>query len=102
MALHTLTITSQKSDSAHEFQLPSNSAITDIEWEAGGKNLIPLGCRVGACGACLIKVESGLEALNPRDDDEQAFIEVQGYTGEEYRLACQCLIRGELAIEVIG
>lgn len=98
MALHTLTITSHQL----EFQLPANSAITDIEWEAGGKNVIPLGCRVGACGACLIKVNSGLEALNPRDGDEEAFIEVLGYSGEEYRLACQCLIRGELTIEVIG
>ncbi|WP_295514991.1 2Fe-2S iron-sulfur cluster-binding protein [uncultured Pseudomonas sp.] len=98
MALHTLTIESHQL----EFQLPVNSPITDIEWEVGGKNVIPLGCRVGACGACLIKVTSGLEALNARGDDEEAFIEVLGYTGEEYRLACQCLIRGELAIEVVG
>lgn len=98
MALHTLTIVSH----ALEFQLPDNSPITDIEWEAGGQNVIPLGCRVGACGACLIKVNAGLELLSPRNDDEEAFIEVLGYHGEEYRLACQCLIKGELAIEVIG
>ncbi len=96
--MHTLIIESHQL----EFQLPVNSPITDIEWEVGGKNVIPLGCRVGACGTCLVKVTSGLEALNARSDDEEAFIEVLGYTGEEYRLACQCLIRGELAIEVVG
>jgi ferredoxin len=47
-------------------------------------------------------VTSGIEALNPRDDDEEAFIEVLGYSGEEYRLACQCLLRGEVAIDIIG
>ncbi|MFJ4193635.1 2Fe-2S iron-sulfur cluster binding domain-containing protein [Pseudomonas sp. NPDC089534] len=98
MALHTLTITSHQLD----FQLPSNSPFTDIEYEPGGKNVIPLGCRVGACGACLIKVSAGLETLSPRDSDEEAFIEVLGYSGEEYRLACQCVIRGEVAIEIIG
>ncbi|MBN3860760.1 (2Fe-2S)-binding protein [Pseudomonas frederiksbergensis] len=98
MALHTLTIASHQL----EFQLPVNAPFTDIEYEAEGKNVIPLGCRVGACGACLIRVTSGLEALNPRDDDEEAFIEVLGYSGEEYRLACQCRIRGEVAIDIIG
>ncbi|KPX30271.1 MULTISPECIES: 2Fe-2S iron-sulfur cluster-binding protein [Pseudomonas syringae group] len=98
MALHTLTITSHQL----EFLLPVNTPVTDIEWEVGGKNVIPLGCRVGACGACLIKVKSGLDALNPRDDDEEAFIEVLGYSGAEYRLACQCQIRGNVAIEIIG
>jgi ferredoxin len=98
MALHTLTITPHQL----EFQLPVNAPLTDIEYEAGGKNVIPLGCRVGACGACLVRVTSGIEALNPRDDDEEAFIEVLGYSGEEYRLACQCLIRGEVAIDIIG
>lgn len=98
MALHTLTINAHQL----EFQLPTNAPFTDIEYETGGKNLIPLGCRVGACGACLIKVTSGIEALNPRDEDEEAFIEVLGYSGEEYRLACQCLLRGEVAIDIIG
>lgn len=98
MALHTLTITSHQL----EFQLPVNAPFTDIEYETGGKSVIPLGCRVGACGACLIRVTSGIGALNPRDDDEEAFIEVLGYSGEEYRLACQCRIRGEVAIDIIG
>jgi hypothetical protein len=58
MALHTLAIASHQL----EFQLPVNSPITDIEWEAGGKNVIPLGCRVGAGGACLIKVSGATTA----------------------------------------
>ena len=98
MALHTLTIASRQL----EFQLPVNAPFTDIEYETGGRQLIPLGCRAGTCGACLIKVISGLEKMSPRDDDEVAFIEVLGYSGEEYRLACQCRIRGDVAIDIVG
>ncbi len=40
--------------------------------------------------------------MSPRDDDEVAFIEVLGYSGEEYRLACQCRIRGDVVIDIVG
>lgn len=98
---HTLTVTSTTANKI-EFELPTNAQFTDIEHERDGKNIIPLGCRIGACGACLIRITSGFEAVSPRDDDEEAFIEVLGYSGEEYRLACQCLLKGKVAIEIIG
>ncbi|MDZ3828312.1 MULTISPECIES: 2Fe-2S iron-sulfur cluster binding domain-containing protein [Pseudomonas] len=98
---HTLTVTSTTANKI-EFELPTNAPFTDIEYERDGKNIIPLGCRIGACGACLIRITSGFEAVSPRDDDEEAFIEVLGYSGEEYRLACQCLLKGKVAIEIIG
>ncbi|HEX4547295.1 2Fe-2S iron-sulfur cluster-binding protein [Pseudomonas sp.] len=98
---HTLTVTSTAANEI-KFELPKNAPFTDIEYEPGGKNIIPLGCRVGACGACLIKITSGFEAVSRREEDEEAFIEILGHSGEEYRLACQCLLKGEVAIEIIG
>lgn len=98
MTLHKLFLASRQL----EFILPGNAPITDIEYEADGKNLIPLGCRIGACGACLIKVLSGADQLSARGTDEEEFIEVLGHTGEEYRLACQCRIKGDVTIEVVG
>lgn len=98
--LHTLKI--KRELESFEFVLPTGSSLTEIDYERNGGNVIPPGCRTGACGACLIKVTSGLKALSPRDDDEESFIELLGYTGEEYRLACQCRLNGEVAIDIIG
>lgn len=98
MALHTLIIASH----GIEFQLPVNARFTDIEYESGGKSIIPPGCRVGACGACLVRIISGIDTLPSRDDEEEAFIKKLGYIGGEYRLACQCRIKGEVAIGIVG
>ena len=98
MALHRLTIASHRL----ELKLPINARFTDIEYECGGNGVIPSGCRVGACGACLIRVLSGADTLFPRGIREGVLIEKLGYKGEEYRLACQCRIRGEMVVEVLG
>lgn len=97
MTLYTLTVL----PTAQSFLLPANAPMTDIEYEPDGKNLIPFGCRMGACGACVIKVIEGQDKLNVRDDEEEAFIDRLGYSGEEYRLACQCNLKGAVTIEVI-
>lgn len=98
MTLYTLTVL----PAAQSFLLPVNAPMTDIEYEPDGKNIIPFGCRMGACGACVIKVISGQELLNPRDEGEAAFIDMLGYCGEAYRLACQCCLKGPVTIEVMG
>jgi ferredoxin len=98
MTLYTLTVLPAE----HSFLLPANSPMTDIEYEPDGKNLIPFGCRMGACGACVIKVIEGQDKLNIRDNEEEAFIDMLGYSGKEYRLACQCNLKGAVTIEVIS
>lgn len=98
MALHRLTIASGWLG----FELPINARFTDIEYECRGKNVIPSGCRVGACGACLIRVLSGADSLLPRDIEEGLLIEKLGYSGQEYRLACQCRIKGDVVVEILG
>lgn len=98
MMLYTLTVLPTE----QSFLLPANAPMTDIEYEPNGKNIIPFGCRMGACGACVVKVIEGHEKLNGRDDEEEAFIDMLGYSGQEYRLACQCNLKGAVTIEVIG
>ena len=55
---------------------------------------INFGCRIGGCGVCLVNIVSGAENLSPKTDEEEHF------TDFEYeRLACQCLVKGDVSIE---
>lgn len=61
---------------------------------------ILFGCRDGACGACMVKVVSGAEHINPADEDEKEFLETMAAEPNE-RLACQCKVSGgDIVIEV--
>lgn len=60
---------------------------------------ILFGCRDGACGACMIKVLEGAENLSPMQDDERDFLETMAAEPHE-RLACQCVVKGDVKIEV--
>jgi ferredoxin len=95
MALHVLTVAPDNV----AFVLPTHTPMTDIEYEAGGQDLIPFGCRMGACGACVIEVISGGNGLNPREDNEADFLALLGYAGPEYRLACQCRLQGSVTVQ---
>lgn len=60
---------------------------------------ILFGCRDGACGACMVKVKSGAEHLSPMGDDEKDFLETMAAEPDE-RLACQCVVNGDVTLEV--
>lgn len=55
---------------------------------------INFGCRIGGCGVCLINVSAGLENISPKTEEEEYFTNI-----ESERLACQCLIKGDVSIE---
>lgn len=95
MTLRKLTIL----PTGTEILLPAGSPLTEVEYETP-RRLIPFGCRSGACGACVIEVLEGLEALGEPDDDELDFLEDLGRTGGDHRLACQCRLRGDATIRV--
>lgn len=97
MVLHKVTFTPQLVD----FLLPHNARLTNIEHEPGGHNIIPFGCRLGACGACVISVVSGEENLGDKGQAESQFLKKLGYPESEFRLACQCRLMGEAVIHVI-
>ncbi len=60
---------------------------------------ILFGCRDGACGACMIRVVDGKDNLSPMKDDEKDFLETMAAEPNE-RLACQCIVLGDVKIEV--
>ncbi|MBY8853658.1 (2Fe-2S)-binding protein, partial [Saccharothrix sp. MB29] len=80
-----------------EVLLPAGSPLTEVEYETR-QRLIPFGCRSGACGACVIEVVEGFDALGEPDDDELDFLEDLGRTGGDHRLACRCRLRGDAVV----
>lgn len=60
---------------------------------------ILFGCRDGACGACMVRVQDGKENLSPMQDDEKDFLETMA-AEEDERLACQCKVYGDVKLEV--
>ncbi len=60
---------------------------------------ILFGCRDGACGACMVKVLEGAENLNEADENEKDFLETMAAEDNE-RLACQCICKGDVTLEV--
>ncbi|MER5632951.1 2Fe-2S iron-sulfur cluster-binding protein [Streptomyces nitrosporeus] len=83
-----------------EILLPAGSPLTEVEYEIS-QQLIPFGCRSGACGACVIEVLEGFGSLGEPDDDELDFLHDLGRTGGTHRLACQCRLQGDAAVRVV-
>lgn len=55
---------------------------------------VNFGCRIGMCGTCIIKITEGIENVSEKNEDEEFFS-----NESNERLACQCLIKGDVEIE---
>jgi ferredoxin len=93
---YTLTILPDNA----QLQLGANAPVTDIEYEPGGQNVIPFGCRAGACGACAIEVLEGAQSLSEQQPEEARFLGELGFSGRRFRLACQCRVNGNVTIRL--
>lgn len=69
-----------------------NANLLDVLLAAGLP--IPYSCRAGSCQACMLRCTQG-ELLDEKPDALSAQQRAQGW-----RLACQCRISGDLALEV--
>lgn len=56
------------------------------------------GCCQGQCGTCAFKVVTGEENLSPKTKQEQATLCRLGLNS--HRLACQCAMKGDVAIDI--
>ncbi|HDP34556.1 MAG TPA: (2Fe-2S)-binding protein [Candidatus Hydrogenedentes bacterium] len=65
-------------------EIPDGSPIMDACEDLG----VPMGCRAGQCGICMITVREGLENLDPKTGEEQDM-----GLEDNQRLACQAVIR---------
>jgi ferredoxin len=65
-------------------------------------NSILFGCRSVACGTCLIEVVSGMENLAPVMEEERILLDLLAPENPNVRLACQCVVEGDIHIRVAG
>lgn len=86
--------------SGNTVELASGAALIDIEDKAN--NEVPFGCRSAACGTCTIDVISGMNNLNPKNEDEQDVLDTLGTNKNNRRLACQCILYGDVTIEALN
>ncbi len=49
----------------------------------------------GQCGTCIVDIVEGMENLSPRTDAEEQKLRKRP---DSYRLACQTLVNGEIAV----
>lgn len=55
---------------------------------------INFGCRIGICGTCKVRLTGDLNNVSKKNQAELEFTE---HSNE--RLACQCIIKGDLCVE---
>lgn len=67
-----------------EMEVADGAPIADTCEEAG----VPLVCRAGICGSCVITVEEGMENLEELTSEEEEM-----GLGPDQRLVCQAVIR---------
>ncbi|MFH1283981.1 MAG: 2Fe-2S iron-sulfur cluster-binding protein [Candidatus Peregrinibacteria bacterium] len=60
---------------------------------------IAYGCEDGMCGTCIVKIIEGKENLTPMAEKEKQTLSVMSMDDGQYRLACQCVINGDVTIE---
>lgn len=59
---------------------------------------LPFGCRLGSCGTCRCFIVKGEQNLNAKTQSEQDLFATLTAVAVNERLACQCLIYGDVEI----
>lgn len=79
--------------------LPNNSKLSDLKEIL--EDAIPFSCLSGICGSCVIEVKDGIENLSKKNLTETEFLNILGFDGKQYRLACQCRLLGDVKINTV-
>lgn len=80
-----------------EAEVAEGSRLADVTKDNGWP--IAYGCENGLCGTCLVNVKSGKENLNEVDEMEEQTLKMMCMDDSDYRLACQCEVKGDVEIE---
>ncbi len=78
--------------------VPKNSLLQD----ACNQYQLPIlfGCRAGCCGSCIVQVVSGNDSLSPITSREARILDVLE-AEPDWRLACQCAVKGDVHVRYI-
>jgi len=85
----------------HTIEAKSGSALTEIA-EKHPDLPLKFGCRRGKCGVCAVEVVEGRDFLTRKSADEEKTLSQKGFTGEQYRLGCQCAVNGSITLKTKG
>jgi ferredoxin len=80
-----------------EFEASEGEKLVDVCRKAGSS--IPFGCTNGICGTCIVRVTSGMNTVSEKDPDEAMTLEMFGADDPEHRLACQCVVKGDITLD---
>lgn len=94
----TVRLDLRAGDVSETHVVPTGASLLQIALEAD-TSLTFVCCR-GVCGACLIRVANNEQNLSPRTEAEQELLSALD-APEDTRLACQCSILGDVAIELV-
>lgn len=83
-----------------QVELPVGWKLSSVEDVTSSS--MQFGCRLGDCGVCLIQVLEGGGNLNVPNTREENYLEMMGLESREYRLACQCILSGDVVIAPFG
>lgn len=80
-----------------DFEVPVGEKLVDVARKAGSS--VPFGCTNGICGTCIVRVTEGMSNLSEQDADEAMTLEMFGADEPEHRLACQCVVKGDVTLD---
>jgi ferredoxin len=84
-------------------RVASSERVLDVLDDAPDAGL-PIACRAGNCGACLVEIRSGAELLLPPDLAERETLTAFGAAPPGERLGCQLRVAtgvsGQIVLEV--
>lgn len=83
-------------DDGIEAEVENGARLADAADEVEAS--IDFSCRQGMCSTCIINVVEGQENLKPAEEPEVTTLVNQG-AAENERLACQCVVQGDVVIE---
>lgn len=80
-----------------EYEAAEGEKLVDVARRAGSS--IPFGCTNGICGTCIVRATKGKENLSEQDSEEAMTLEMFGADDPEHRLACQCVLKGDVTLD---
>ncbi len=85
----------------HERVIGAKEGDTILETALAHGFEIPSDCGGNAvCGTCHVYIEKGMENLSPLSEDEIELLLDCDNRRENSRLACQCAIKGDIAVKI--